>query len=134
MQSFVDENFQSNQVQWLGRRNDVPELMAKAKLLIHCAKQEPLGRVLLEAAASGLPMVTTRVGGTPEILTGHEELMFEPERIAEDGVDVATKLLQNGEFHQDVSQQLRQIAEMKFSAERAGTVLVNCYLEVVGKP
>jgi glycosyltransferase involved in cell wall biosynthesis len=28
-----------------------------------------LGRVLLEAAASGLPIVATNVGGTPEILT-----------------------------------------------------------------
>ncbi len=35
--------------------------------LLHCARQEPLGRVLLEAAACGTMVVASRVGGTPEI-------------------------------------------------------------------
>ena len=43
--------------------------MNEADLLVHPAKQEPLGRVLLEAAASGLPIVATNVGGTTEIVT-----------------------------------------------------------------
>ena len=38
-------------------------------MLIHPARQEPLGRVLLESAASGLPLVTTNVGGSAEILS-----------------------------------------------------------------
>ena len=53
----------------LGYRDDVPRLMNEADLLVHPAHQEPLGRVLLEAAASGLPIVASDVGGTREILT-----------------------------------------------------------------
>jgi len=53
----------------LGYRDDVEHLMSEAHLLVHPAKQEPLGRVLLEAAASGLPIVATDVGGTSEIVT-----------------------------------------------------------------
>lgn len=53
----------------LGYRNDVPRLMNQADLLVHPAQQEPLGRVLLEAAAAELPIVATDVGGTREILT-----------------------------------------------------------------
>ena len=52
-----------------GYRYDVPRLMNEADLLVHPAHHEPLGRVLLEAAASGLPIIATNVGGTPEILT-----------------------------------------------------------------
>ena len=37
------------------------------------ARQEPLGRVLLEAAASGCPVVATDVGGTREIFPGPED-------------------------------------------------------------
>lgn len=55
-------------VHWLGRRDDVHQLMGAADLLLHPARQEPLGRVILEAIASGLPVVTTLVGGSPEIL------------------------------------------------------------------
>jgi glycosyltransferase involved in cell wall biosynthesis len=52
----------------LGYRADMPRLMNEVDLLVHPAKQEPLGRVLLEALASGLPVVATDVGGTREIL------------------------------------------------------------------
>ncbi|QDU93317.1 glycosyltransferase family 4 protein [Lignipirellula cremea] len=52
---------------FLGRRDDMPSLLRAFDLLVHPARQEPLGRVLLEAAASGAAVVTTEVGGTPEI-------------------------------------------------------------------
>ena len=54
-------------VHFLGRRDDVPALLQQWTALIHPARQEPLGRVLLEAAASGCPVVATEVGGTREI-------------------------------------------------------------------
>ena len=53
----------------VGYRNDVARLMNEADLLAHPSKQEPFGRVLLEAAASGLPIVAANVGGTGEIVT-----------------------------------------------------------------
>ena len=55
-------------VRRLGTRSDVPRLTAAADVLIHPARQEPFGRVLLEAAAAGLPIVATAVGGTRELL------------------------------------------------------------------
>lgn len=54
-------------VHFLGRRSDVAGLLGEAALLIHAARQEPLGRVLLEAASAGVPTIATRVGGTEEI-------------------------------------------------------------------
>ena len=52
---------------FLGVRDDVPRLLNELTLLVHAARQEPLGRVLLEAAASGLAVIATDVGGTREI-------------------------------------------------------------------
>lgn len=54
-------------VHFLGRRNDVAELLPELTLLVHAARQEPLGRVLLEGAAAGCAIVATDVGGTREI-------------------------------------------------------------------
>ena len=60
----------------LGYRNDVPELLAEIDLLVHPARQEPLGRVLLEAAAAGRAILATDVGGTREILAdGHSAIL-----------------------------------------------------------
>ena len=52
----------------LGRRGDVPGWMQAADLLVHPARQEPFGRVLLEAGLSRLPIVATDVGGTAELV------------------------------------------------------------------
>jgi glycosyltransferase involved in cell wall biosynthesis len=53
----------------LGFRQGIPELLSEIDLLVHTAHQEPLGRVLLEAASCAKAIVATDVGGTSEILT-----------------------------------------------------------------
>lgn len=68
----------------LGYREDIAWLMNEADLLVHPAKQEPLGRVLLEAIASGLPIVATDVGGTTEIITHEESALLVPAGDADD--------------------------------------------------
>ena len=46
-----------------GGRDDIPQLMQGADLLIHPARRELAGHVLLEAMASGLPVLATDVCG-----------------------------------------------------------------------
>ena len=53
----------SEAVSFLGGRDDVPELLLAADLLVHPARAEAGGIVLLEALVAGLPVVTTDVCG-----------------------------------------------------------------------
>lgn len=55
-------------VHFVGRVTDMPSWYADLEILVHAARQEPLGRVLLEACAMGLPIVATDAGGTREVL------------------------------------------------------------------
>jgi glycosyltransferase involved in cell wall biosynthesis len=55
-------------VAFLGDRSDVAELLGRAKMFILSSKTEGLSLSLLEAMARGLPVVATRVGGTPEVV------------------------------------------------------------------
>ena len=57
----------AGKVYFLGVRDDIPQILNELTLLVHPAQQEPLGRVLLEAAASGVAIIATDVGGTREI-------------------------------------------------------------------
>jgi glycosyltransferase involved in cell wall biosynthesis len=59
------------EVFWLGQRNDIAELMADLDVFVQASTQpEPFGLVLVEAMASGAPVVATAAGGPIEILAG----------------------------------------------------------------
>jgi UDP-glucose:(heptosyl)LPS alpha-1,3-glucosyltransferase len=51
------------QVEFLGGRHDIAELMLAADVLVHPARSEAAGIVLLEALVAGLPVVVTAVCG-----------------------------------------------------------------------
>jgi len=55
-------------VRFLGVRRDVPDLMSAADGYLLSSAWEGMPVVLLEAAAVGLPIVATRVGGVPEVV------------------------------------------------------------------
>jgi glycosyltransferase involved in cell wall biosynthesis len=68
----------ADRAHWLGYRDDVARLLNEIDLLAHPARQEPLGRVLLEAGAAGRPIVATNVGGTPEIVCDGASALLVP--------------------------------------------------------
>jgi len=101
-------------VHWLGERSDVPSLMNELDLLVHPARQEPLGRVLLEAMAAGVPIVATDVGGTAELIepeiSGRLVRPDDPQQLA----DAMSSVLNNSELAARFRHAGRQRAEQRF--------------------
>lgn len=74
-------------VRFLGIRNDVPDLLRAADVVVMSSRDVPFGEscpnIVLEGMATGLPVVATRVGGTPELLTdGESGFIIPPENPA----------------------------------------------------
>ncbi|HXX90923.1 MAG TPA: glycosyltransferase family 4 protein [Acidimicrobiales bacterium] len=58
-------------VEWLGARPDVRPVLAAADVaVVPSLWPEPLSRAVMEPLACGIPVVGSRVGGTPELLSG----------------------------------------------------------------
>jgi glycosyltransferase involved in cell wall biosynthesis len=55
---------------WLGHRVDMAPVYGLADVVVVPSRVEPFGRVTIEALACGLPVIASRVGGIPEVLTG----------------------------------------------------------------
>ena len=53
------QNGVADRIRLLGMRRDIPELMAAADLLIHPARYDTTGTVILEGLINGLPVLTT---------------------------------------------------------------------------
>jgi glycosyltransferase involved in cell wall biosynthesis len=87
-------------VKFAGYVEDIQSRMRNWDLLVHPARQEPLGRVLLEAAAIGLPIIATDVGGTREIFPNGEAILFERDNT----VQLASQLMA---LHDDFDHRIR---------------------------
>jgi len=68
METMAQEFGIKEQVKFLGIRRDIPQLMNAADAYVMSSSWEGMPMVLLEASATGLPIVATDVGGNREIV------------------------------------------------------------------
>jgi len=74
---------------WLSEGSDLDQLFDDADLFVHPSRQEGIPKVLLKAMAHGLPVVTTNIGGIPDIVVDGEQGLLVP---ADDPVRLAEAL------------------------------------------
>jgi len=71
---------------FLGWRTDTPELYAEIDLIMHTSDSEGMPVAIIEALASGIPVVATAVGGVPDLIqdgtNGHLVPPRNPQAIA----------------------------------------------------
>jgi glycosyltransferase involved in cell wall biosynthesis len=132
LHSIAAEQPLAGRVRFLGGRSDIPQVLNECVLLLHAARQEPLGRVLLEATASGLAVVATDVGGTREIFpTEADGAILVPPDNRSAMADALLALLRDNERHHRVAQAARLRAEKSFDVRQAAARLIEQYQSVL---
>jgi glycosyltransferase involved in cell wall biosynthesis len=118
-------------VTFLGFRSDISNLMDAAGLLLATAKFEHFGLTVLEAMASGLPVVASDAGGHRETLAGLDPRARFP---VDDVAGAARRLREladdaDGRRSLGAAERQRQRSEFSLDAQRAGTEAV--YLRAI---
>ena len=86
----IKENNLEGDTKILINRNDVPELLRSSDLFLLSSRFEGLPLVILEAMAAGLPVISSNIAGSKELIKdGETGLLFENENIN----DLAEKLM-----------------------------------------
>ena len=105
-------------ITWLaGERNDVPEVMRALDVFALPSRAEGISNTILEAMASGLPVVATEVGGNAELVAAGETGLLVP---AEDPQRMAEALLRytaDAALRQNHGAAGRQRVERNFSID-----------------
>jgi len=120
------------QVRFLGMRQDVPRLLAAMEVFVLPSLSEGLSMAVLEAMASGKPVVATRVGGNPELLDyGKAGLLVR----SEDAQDLAanlTKILDDGEMIRAMGRAGEDRVLRNFTMDRMVAQYRDLYWRLVG--
>ena len=113
-------NFQlESHITLTGYRNDVAELMHAADLFVLSSHWEGMPNVVMQAMASGRPVVATAVEGIDELLTDEVSGLVVPRGKPSDLQKSILRLLNNPEFSRQLSRRAQDVVEKEFTWERA---------------
>jgi L-malate glycosyltransferase len=103
---------------FLGRRADIPEILACCDIAVLPSKAEGLPNAVLEYMAAGLPTVVSRVGGNAELVEhGVTGLLVPPEDSPALSAALL-RLLNDPGLGRDMAQSAREFTIRNFSFER----------------
>ena len=107
----------SDRVQAPGFRDDLQRMLGCFDLVVHPAEMEGLGVALLQAAAAGVPVVASAVGGIPEIVRdGVNGILVPPKDVAA-LTRAITQLLADPARARALGDHGRELARREFSID-----------------
>lgn len=103
---------------WLpGERNDIATILRSLDIFVLPSKSEGISNTILEAMATGLPVIATRVGGNPElVLDGQTGRLVEKENVESLSV-VLRDLVANDEKCRQFGEAAYQCVQAEFSID-----------------
>jgi len=129
----IDLGLAPEAVGFSGTVSDVARFYRDADMLLLTSDGEGTPNVILEAMASGLPVVATKVGGTPEIVThGRTGYLFEPAN-EEAAVRALHTLLSDADLRTAMGRRAREHVVANYSMERLSDVLRRLYCSVLSE-
>jgi len=118
-----------NDVIFLGQRSDVNQILKAFDIFVFPSLTEGLPLVVIEAMATGLPVVASYVGGIPELVVHGETGFLVSPTSKEEIKEAIIKLLNNPELRKEMG----QIARKRFEAHFSLPQMVQKYMEVYEK-
>jgi glycosyltransferase involved in cell wall biosynthesis len=106
----------SNHVRFVGYQTDIRPYLAAMDLFLFPSHKEAMGVALVEAMASGLASVATRVGGIPEVVTPDVGVLC-PAHDVPGLAEAALSLLKDSSRRVEMGAKAKLRAEKVFSSE-----------------
>jgi L-malate glycosyltransferase len=122
-----------DRIHFLGKQDNVHELLPLADLMIMPSQMESFGLAALEAMACGVPAIATRVGGVPELIDDNVNGLLFPLGDVEDMARAAIALFNNSPHLAAMSQSARRTAQDHFCTTRIIPLYEDYYQRVLSR-
>lgn len=133
VEQLCDELDVQKNVKILGFRSDVQALLRQSGLAILSTLREGLSITLLEAMASGLPVVATNVGGNPEVVNDGETGLLVPPKSPEAMAAAMLKIIQTPGLAHSMGRAGRRRVETEFNLRTVVMKYESLYRELLSR-
>lgn len=116
---------------FLGRRNDVPDILASCDIAVLPSRAEGLPNAVLEYMAAGLPTVASNVGGNAELIQDGTTGLLVPPEDASALSTALLRLLRNPEWSRQLASSGQRLATESYSFERLIREVDELYTELL---
>lgn len=133
LERVIERTGQGGAVSLLGFVEDPFTVLRQAHALLMCSRHEAMGRVTVEAMASGLPVIGHASGGTTDLITDGMNGLLYPGGVHE----LAQRMLQlidAPELARRLGDTASRIAEERFNIERYADEVLKVYRSVLSAP
>jgi N-acetyl-alpha-D-glucosaminyl L-malate synthase BshA len=122
-----------DRIHFLGKQDNVHELLPLADLMIMPSQMESFGLAALEAMACSIPAIATRVGGVPELIDdGTNGLLFDIGDV-EAMANAAIALFNDPPLLEKLSKAARHTAQTRFCSTRIIPLYEDYYSRVIDR-
>jgi glycosyltransferase involved in cell wall biosynthesis len=122
----------SSSIIFTGFRKDIPCIMAASDIVVHSASEpEPFGRVIVEAMASGRPVIATAAGGAAEIFEDQRTGILVQPKDAKAMSKAIIQLLGDKGFARKMGQLAQVDVKNRFTVEQHVQAVQNIYARMV---
>ena len=113
---------QNNAVELLGHSTDVATLMKTVDILVLPSYREGFPKVIMEAAATGIPVVTTDVTGCRSAVVHNETGLIVPPKDAKALENSIRKLLDSPALRSAMGKNAREFAKLNFDVRSLSSI------------
>lgn len=119
-------------IEWWGYRDDMPEVFAQVHVIcLPSSYREGVPKVLIEAASSGRPIVTTDMPGCREIVRDGENGYLVPPRDSEAVARALKRLLRRSALREQMGRSGRDLVRNEFSIGHVVDSTLQLYRKVL---
>lgn len=118
-------------IEWWGQRNDMPAVLAQSHIVALPSYREGFPKILLEAGASGRPVVATDVPGCREIVRDGENGFLVPAKDAGALAEALIKLIGDAELRRRMGARGREIVLDGFTTRHVIPQILSVYSELL---
>lgn len=119
---------------FLDWRSDIPDILRASDVLVVASDQEPFGRTVVEAMATGLPVVATRCGGPEEIVVDGETGLLVPLNDPRAMADAIGAVVGDPDLARRMGQAGRRRAQACFGLEAYANAAQDVIRQVASRP